>query len=125
MDTVGVERGVTRTCTSGVGSGEVALETMTNLYCPSLHFSIKFLSGAWNVFLPMSYTFFLEGNTRLIGYFLGDDIYPEWPIFVRPIHDDPAGPQTAYTKAQERVRMHIERLLGVVQGRFVIIRRES
>lgn len=37
----------------------------------------------------------------------------------------PAGPQTSYTKLQEEVRKDIERLFGVVQGRFRILRRES
>lgn len=60
-----------------------------------------------------------------MGYFLGDGIYPEWCNFVRPIHDVPVGPQNAYKKAQEGTRKNIERLFGVLQGRFRILLWES
>lgn len=73
----------------------------------------------------MSYTFIHGGKTRRMAYFLGDGIYPEWPLFVRQIHDAPAGPPTADTKLQEGVRKDVERLFGVVQGRFKVLRRES
>lgn len=39
-----------------------------------------------------------------MGHFLADGIYHECRIFVRPIQDAPAGPQTDYTKAQEGVQ---------------------
>lgn len=61
----------------------------------------------------------------MYGVILGDGIYPEWPIFGRPIHDVPAGPQNAYKKLQEGTRKDIERLFGVVQGHCSILRKES
>lgn len=73
---------------------------------------MDFLSDVLNIFLPMSYNFVPGGKKHRMAYFLGDGIYPEWPIFVRPIHDAPAGPQTAYKKLQEGVRKDIEPLLG-------------
>lgn len=43
---------------------------------------------------------------------------------MRRTHDSPAGAQKDYTKAQEGVRKDIERLLGVLNGRFRVLRRE-
>lgn len=68
---------------------------------------------------------FVPGDEVLrIGYCLRDGIYFEWPFFVHPIHDTPAGPYIEYENLEERVCKVIERLCGVMQDRVKILRRE-
>lgn len=88
-------------------------------------FFIDILSGSLDINLPMAYNFLPGGRNRRLAYLLADGIYPEWSIFVRPIHDVPTGTQADYNKAQEGVQKDMERLFGVFQGRFRVLRRES
>ena len=66
-----------------------------------------------------------KGPERTQLYLLGDGIYPNWPLFAKPIHQPTDEGQKCYTKRQEAIRKDIERCFGVMQARFEIIRREN
>lgn len=57
-------------------------------------------------------------------YFLADGIYPRWSIFLKPVHAPLTEKQKRFTKSQESRRKDVERLFGVLQGRFKIMRLE-
>lgn len=82
------------------------------------HLFIDILSGSFEIELPMTYKFVHVGRNRRLGYFLADDIYTQWEIFVRPIQDAPARPQMDQTKAQEGDRKDIERVFGGLARAF-------
>lgn len=65
------------------------------------------------------------GRERDMPYYLVDGIYPDWPLFVKPIHDAEEESHVVYTKRQEGTRKDVERLFGVFQTRFAVMRRES
>ena len=58
-------------------------------------------------------------------YFLGDGIYPHWPIIALPITGSNVKSEQKYSFNQESVRKDVERLFGILQSRFEILRRES
>lgn len=64
-------------------------------------------------------------NLHHMLYFLGDGIYPRWPFFVLPMANSIVPNERKFSFRQESVRKDIERLFGIMQGRFEIIRRES
>lgn len=73
--------------------------------------------------LPEGYV--IDGERRdWYLYFLTDGIYPEWSIFVRPNHAPTTLQEQAMTKLQEGRRKDVERLFGVLQGRFRILRSD-
>lgn len=55
---------------------------------------------------------------------MADGIYPRWSMFLKPIHAPLTEKQKRFTKAQECSRKNVERLFGVLQGRFKIMRLE-
>ncbi len=61
---------------------------------------------------------------RTIKYFLTDGIYPDWPLFVKPIHNAVTDIAKFMSARQEATRKDIERLFGVLQSRFRILRLE-
>lgn len=83
------------------------------------------LCGSFNLNLPTQYRIHGNGRNRTMGYMLADGIYPEWPIFVRPIHDAPTIGEQCYSKAQEAIRKDIERFFGVIQARFHVLRKDN
>ena len=86
---------------------------------------VAILNGTYDIKLPTDFKMHPDGQTRTVGYFLVDGIYPPWTIFARPIHDPANKMGRKYTEAQEALRKDIERAFGVLQGRFHILRRES
>lgn len=66
-----------------------------------------------------------NGSVRKQLYFLGDGIYPNWPLFAKPIHQPTTDQEQVYTKRQEAIRKDIERCFGVIQARFEVLRREN
>lgn len=58
-------------------------------------------------------------------YFLGDEIYPSWPLLAKPIHKPVDEAERTYNARQEAVRKDIESFFGVLQSRFEILRREK
>lgn len=85
---------------------------------------IDILPGSFDISLPMAYYFVTAATNRSICYCLADGIYPEWPIFIKPIHHVSTVPQRNSTAAQKMVRKDIEHLCSVLHGRFKIILRE-
>lgn len=51
-------------------------------------------------------------------YFLGDGIYLEWSIFLKPVHEPHDKDGVRYNQKQEAVRKDIERAFGALQSRF-------
>lgn len=100
----------------------------TNKYKTMLASSLLFmdiLSGKLDLHLPMSCRLLPGGQSRQIGYCLADGIYPTWPIFFLPMHDASTEAHRRYNKAQEITRKDTERLFGVMQSRFRMLRHES
>jgi hypothetical protein len=57
-----------------------------------------------------------------MGYYLADGIYVAWEAFVKTIQNLQIKKQAQFVKTQEACRKDIERDLGVLQVRFVIVR---
>lgn len=58
-------------------------------------------------------------------YLLADGIYPEWPIFAKPIQPSAEEDEKRYSGKQEAVRKDVERFFGCIQSRFEVLRREN
>lgn len=78
----------------------------------------------FNVRSKRGYKIIPEGKIRRLYYFLVDGIYPNWPLFAKPIHQPVNEEEGKYSSFQEGVRKDIERLFGILQIRFAIMRRE-
>lgn len=85
----------------------------------------EILTGNYDFKLPTPYTIRPGATTRQLPYFLADGIYPNWPIFVKPIHAPTSEAESKLTKHQEAVRKDVERCFGVLQARFKVLRLES
>lgn len=85
----------------------------------------KILRGEFLFQLKDSYKITADGSERRQLYFLGDGIYPNWPLFAKPIHHPMNEREKVYTKRQEAIRKDIERCFGVLQSRFEVLRREN
>ncbi|GJY43578.1 ALP1-like protein isoform X1 [Tanacetum coccineum] len=55
------------------------------------------------------------------GYYLADDIYPQWASFVKSFTVASLEKNVLYKRKQEGARKDIERAFGVLQGRWRII----
>eukprot|EP00171_Calliarthron_tuberculosum_P016814 IDg16814t1 len=93
-------------------------------------FDLKHFLGAWAQWnrdpahdAPREYLANSERRHWDLYYFT-DGIYPEWYIIVRPNHTPLTMKEKATTKAQKGHRKDTERLFGVLQGRFRILRHE-
>ncbi|XP_024314624.1 uncharacterized protein LOC106866087 [Brachypodium distachyon] len=61
--------------------------------------------------------FTVNGNNYTMGYYLADDIYPQWAT------PSPLGQKNKYfAKCQKTHRKDVERAFGVLQDRFAIVR---
>lgn len=84
---------------------------------------IDIISGRRTMTLPEGYN--INGVFRhWLLYVLGDGIYPDWAIFVKPNSAPLTDQQQHITKRQEAVRKDVERFFGCLQGRFKILRYE-
>lgn len=70
------------------------------------------------------YTISPSTYLRRMYYFLVDGIYPSWPFYVKPIHKAPTKQKEFFSARQEATRKDVERLFGVLQARFGILRLE-
>jgi hypothetical protein len=62
------------------------------------------------------------GNPYTKGYYLADETYPEWPIFVK-IHRNPREDKyKRFAKEQEAYRKNVKQSFGVLQSRWAIVR---
>ncbi|KAE8910125.1 hypothetical protein PF003_g6415 [Phytophthora fragariae] len=50
-----------------------------------------------------------------------DGIYPDWPVFIKPLHQPLGNKQKYFTKRQEACRKDVERAFGVLQARWRIL----
>lgn len=82
------------------------------------------LAGRFKFQLPQEYRIVDGGANRRIMYLLADGIYPHWPIFAKPNKQSTDADVKRYSGKQESVRKDIERMFGVVQSRFGILRHE-
>ncbi|GKC70033.1 ALP1-like protein [Tanacetum coccineum] len=62
-----------------------------------------------------------NGITFEKGYYLADDIYPQWASFVKSFTVASSEKNVLYKRKQEGARKDIERTFGVLQGRWRII----
>ncbi|KAE9330746.1 hypothetical protein PF008_g15661 [Phytophthora fragariae] len=73
--------------------------------------------------------FTISGNKHYVPYLLADGIYPEWPVFAKPLECPHGKKQKLYTRLQEALytrlpeacRKDVERCFGVLQARFRIL----
>jgi hypothetical protein len=66
-------------------------------------------------------TFTVNGHTYNTGYYLADDIYPNWAPFVKSVRN-PIDEKTSYfSKMQESAQKDIEQTIGVLQARFAVV----
>ncbi|XP_028056513.1 uncharacterized protein LOC114260563 [Camellia sinensis] len=68
---------------------------------------------------PVHYT--INGHSYDMGYYLADDIYPQWAILVQTISSPQRAKKQHFTMVQESARKDVERAFGVLQSRFAII----
>ena len=64
----------------------------------------------------------LNGNNYNLGYYLADGIYPERATFVKTIPRPQSEKRKLFSKYQEGQRKDVERVFGVLQSRFAIVR---
>ena len=121
-----------------LGTGQVAAVSDFNVYCWHVNSSrartnnditvldsspliLSIPNAERKMTLPNGYE--VDGQARnCFLYYLTDGIYPPWAIFVKPNHSPFNAKQSV--AAQESRRKDVERLFGVLQGRFKILRHE-
>ncbi|XP_071697706.1 uncharacterized protein [Rutidosis leptorrhynchoides] len=69
--------------------------------------------------------FEVNGHEYSKGYYLADDIYPDWATLVKGYSCPTEEPTIKFTRFQASARKDVERAFGVLQGRFHIIRLAS
>ena len=67
---------------------------------------------------PVQFT--INGTTQNMGYYLVDDIYPNWGILVKTIPMPHGEKKKLFAKCQA-TRKDVKRAVGVFKSRFVII----
>ncbi|XP_071699093.1 uncharacterized protein [Rutidosis leptorrhynchoides] len=66
--------------------------------------------------------FTVNGHNYTHGYYLADDIYPDWATLIKAYQSPTDEPCAKFTRFQESARKDVERTFGVLQGRFNILR---
>jgi hypothetical protein len=66
--------------------------------------------------------FVINGRHYNKGYYLADGIYPKWATFVKTISSPILPKEVEFVKAQEGCRKDVERVFGVLQQRFAVVR---
>lgn len=59
---------------------------------------------------------------NILGYYLADEIYPNWSTFVKTIPKPLGAKRKYFASKQESARKDVERAFGVLQSCFAIIR---
>ena len=74
--------------------------------------------------LPQELHYCINGTVHDSLYFLVDDIYPEWPIFISTISDATPGlKDKLFATHHAAVRKNIEQVFGVIVKKFDILSR--
>ena len=69
--------------------------------------------------------YIVNGHEYHLAYYLTDGIYPKWATFVQSI-PLPQGPKASlFVTYQEAVRKDAERVFGVLQARFAIVKNPA
>lgn len=95
---------------------------LTVLY--SSPFFRDIMNGFFKLESQRPYQIIPEGERRKMLYVLVDGIYSSWPFLVKPIHAATSREEAFFSTIQEAKRKDVERLFGVLQARFGILRRE-
>ncbi|XP_071731945.1 uncharacterized protein [Rutidosis leptorrhynchoides] len=72
-----------------------------------------------------AFNFSVSGCNFTKGYYLTDEIYPEWATLVKSFKSPPTPECAKFKRFQEAARKDIERAFGVLQGRWAIIKNTS
>src|SRR3954463_6271192 len=70
-------------------------------------------------------SFEVNGHQYTKGYFLADDIYPQWSTLVKTISNPQGEKRAMFAQAQESARKDVERAFGVLQSRWTIVRHSA
>jgi hypothetical protein len=65
--------------------------------------------------------FMVNGHEYNRGYYLADDIYPSWPVFMKGITLPQCEKHQVFTNAQAAWRKDVECSFGLLKSRFNII----
>ncbi|XP_057543450.1 uncharacterized protein LOC130821679 [Amaranthus tricolor] len=65
------------------------------------------------------------GSVDCMAYYLTDGIYPKWATFIQSITEPQTAKARLFAQHQEAARKDVERVFGVLQARFAIIRKPS
>ncbi|XP_024013935.1 uncharacterized protein LOC112088021 [Eutrema salsugineum] len=69
--------------------------------------------------------FSVNGTEYNLAYYLTDGIYPKWTAFVQSIPLPQGEKARAFARHQESVRKDVERVFGVLQARFAIVKNPA
>jgi hypothetical protein len=67
-------------------------------------------------------SFTVNSNTYDMGYFLADDICPEWSAFVKIVRNPIDQKKSYFAKVHEATCKDVERAFGVLQSRWAVVR---
>ncbi|XP_047965379.1 uncharacterized protein LOC125209843 [Salvia hispanica] len=67
-------------------------------------------------------SFVANGTQYRRGYYLADEIYPRWPVFVKTLRQPARAKRQYFARKQEAARKDVERAFGVLQARWAILR---
>ncbi|XP_047961393.1 uncharacterized protein LOC125206143 [Salvia hispanica] len=70
-------------------------------------------------------SFVANGNQHNIDYYLADEIYPMWHVFMKTIRCAFEVKKKYFESRQELARKDVERAFGVLQNRWAIVRGPS
>ncbi|KAG2998480.1 hypothetical protein PC128_g25901 [Phytophthora cactorum] len=65
--------------------------------------------------------FTLSGNKYYTPYLLADGMYPDWPVFVKPMESAHGNKEKYFAGRQEACRKDVQRCFGVLQARWRVI----
>ncbi|XP_033134441.1 uncharacterized protein LOC103843165 [Brassica rapa] len=69
--------------------------------------------------------YMVNGHIYKLAYYLTDGIYPKWSTFIQSISLPQSPKQELFAKHQEATRKDVERVFGVLQARFAIVRNPA
>uniref|UniRef100_A0A0D3ACP7 Protein ALP1-like n=1 Tax=Brassica oleracea var. oleracea TaxID=109376 RepID=A0A0D3ACP7_BRAOL len=69
--------------------------------------------------------FHVNGREYNLAYYLTDGIYPEWETFIKSIRLPQTPKHCLFASTQESVRKDVERVFGVLQSRFAVVKNPA